>query len=177
MRDLRGWIDNTSIKVIKRIKINIRPEPRFLILQRIVEPTRDSMEFMQMTLTQVLQWAENENRKMSLPDEKYRALKCTKEWLEQLKDTSYKPNTGEVREKASRLLKHYPWSYDIEQGFSSSKRAGVKKTFDWLMKLLDRRVKIKIGNLREQAADLLDTWPTDDMINKAMKQWRSTTAR
>jgi hypothetical protein len=141
-------------------------------MSEIVGATRDRTETIQGMLSPILQHADKEIRKMSLPDEKHRALKCTKEWLEQLKDKSYKPNTGEVREKASRLLKHYPWSYDIERGFSPSKRGGVKKTFDWLMKLLDRRVKIKIGSLRKQASDLLVSWPDNNMIDKAMKQWR-----
>jgi hypothetical protein len=45
---------------------------------------------------------------MSLPDEKKRALNNTREWLFQLLDRRYQPKMGEIRNKASHLLKHFP---------------------------------------------------------------------
>jgi len=174
MKDLRAWIDGTAIKVIKNIKLNIQYKSLVLsgVMQELVEPTRNRTDSIQGFLTPVLQWADKESAKMSLPDEKSRALKNTKDWMSQLKDKSYKPNTGEVREKAHRLLRHYPWSYDIEKGFPPNERDGVRRTSVWLRKLLDRKVKIRLGSLREQAADLLVSCPNDDMIDEAMKKWR-----
>ena len=63
MRDFRGWIDETVIKVIKRIKLNLPHVDRIRILQEIVERTRDRTDCIQGMLTPVLQWADKESKK------------------------------------------------------------------------------------------------------------------
>ena len=51
---------------------------------------------------------------MSIPEEKRRALDMTREWLFQLLDRRYRPKISEIRERACRLLRHYPWAHDAE---------------------------------------------------------------
>jgi hypothetical protein len=51
---------------------------------------------------------------MSLPDEKARAVRYTREWLFKLLDRKYQPKISEVRAQACRLLRHYPWGHDLD---------------------------------------------------------------
>lgn len=51
---------------------------------------------------------------MSLPDQKARALNQTHEWLLKLLDRRYRPTMTEIRDTASRLVKHFPWTMDAE---------------------------------------------------------------
>jgi hypothetical protein len=50
---------------------------------------------------------------MSLPDEKIRAVRYTRDWLFQLLDRRYQPKISEIRARASRLIKHYPFDHDL----------------------------------------------------------------
>ena len=52
---------------------------------------------------------------MTLPDERYRAIKQGKKLLEDLCDPGITPRVpGAVRQRARALLRHYPTDYDIE---------------------------------------------------------------
>ena len=54
---------------------------------------------------------------MTLPDERYRAIQQTGDWLLQIaahpKNTPGVPKR--IREEARRLLRHYPGSWDLQQ--------------------------------------------------------------
>lgn len=53
---------------------------------------------------------------MTLPDERYRAIKTGKKLLEDLCDPGKTPRVpGIVRERARSALRHYPSDYDIER--------------------------------------------------------------
>lgn len=53
---------------------------------------------------------------MTLPDERYRALKQGKKLLEELCDPGKTPRVpGIVRERARGVLRHYPMDYEFEK--------------------------------------------------------------
>ena len=53
---------------------------------------------------------------MTLPDERYRALKWAEEFLQDLLDPSKTPRVPKrIRAQARSVLRHYPGSYYIEQ--------------------------------------------------------------
>lgn len=53
---------------------------------------------------------------MTLPDERFRALKQSKKLLEELCDPGKTPRVpGIVRERARGILRHYPNDYDLER--------------------------------------------------------------
>ena len=53
---------------------------------------------------------------MTLPDERYRALKQGKKLLEELCDPGKTPRVpGIVRERARGALRHYPSDYDLDR--------------------------------------------------------------
>lgn len=53
---------------------------------------------------------------MTLPDERYRALKQGKKLLEELCDPGKTPRVpGVVRERARGILRHYPQDYEFEK--------------------------------------------------------------
>ena len=53
---------------------------------------------------------------MTLPDERYRAIKWTEEFLKDLCDRSKTPRVPKaVRQQASRLLRHYPSKWDLDR--------------------------------------------------------------
>lgn len=52
---------------------------------------------------------------MTLPDERYRALRCGLEFLFDLCDPKKTPRVPkEIRRRASSILKHYPGKYHFE---------------------------------------------------------------
>ena len=56
------------------------------------------------------------NTSMTLPDERYRAIKWTEQFLQDLCDRTKTPKVPKaVREQASRLLRHYPNSWDLKR--------------------------------------------------------------
>lgn len=59
---------------------------------------------------------------MSVPEEKRRAVQYTREWLFKLLDRRYRPGWTEIRKKASRLLRHYPFDMDIERAFEPAQK-------------------------------------------------------
>ena len=53
---------------------------------------------------------------MTLPDERYRALKMGKKLLEELCDPGKTPRVpGIIRERARGALRHYPTEYEMER--------------------------------------------------------------
>jgi hypothetical protein len=53
---------------------------------------------------------------MTLPDERYRAVKMTEQLLKDLCDRSKTPRVPKIiRQRASGCLRHYPNSWDMEQ--------------------------------------------------------------
>ena len=53
---------------------------------------------------------------MTLPDERYRAIQQTRQFLIGMLDKSKYPRIPrEVRQEAYRLLRHYPSDWDIER--------------------------------------------------------------
>jgi len=53
---------------------------------------------------------------MTLPDERYRALKWAEQFMQDLMDPARTPRVPKaVRQQARSILKHYPGSYYIDQ--------------------------------------------------------------
>lgn len=53
---------------------------------------------------------------MTLPDERFRALKYGKKLIEELCDPGKTPRVpGAVRDKARAVLRHYPNDYELER--------------------------------------------------------------
>lgn len=53
---------------------------------------------------------------MTLPDERYRAIQCTRHFLMSLLDPKETPRIPRaVRGEAYRLLRHYPSDYDLDR--------------------------------------------------------------
>jgi hypothetical protein len=53
---------------------------------------------------------------MTLPDERFQALKKAKKLLEELCDPGRTPRVpGSVRAKANAALRHYPYEYELEK--------------------------------------------------------------
>ena len=53
---------------------------------------------------------------MTLPDERYRAIRQTRQFLLDLQDRTVYPRVPRaVRAEAYRLLRHYPSDYDLER--------------------------------------------------------------
>ena len=53
---------------------------------------------------------------MTLPDERYRALKAGKKLLEELCDPGKTPRVpSQVRDKARAALRHYPMDWEIDK--------------------------------------------------------------
>jgi len=53
---------------------------------------------------------------MTLPDERYRAIRQTRQFLQDLQDRTIYPRVPRlVRAEAYRLLRHYPTEYDLER--------------------------------------------------------------
>jgi len=53
---------------------------------------------------------------MTLPDERYRAIKYTEQFLKDLCNRTKTPRVPrEIREQARSLLRHYPSNWDLER--------------------------------------------------------------
>jgi len=53
---------------------------------------------------------------MTLPDERYRAIRQTRQFLQDLQDRTIYPRVPRaVRAEAYHLLRHYPTEYDLER--------------------------------------------------------------
>jgi len=77
---------------------------------------------------------------MTMPDERFRALKQSKKLLEELCDPGKTPRTPSiVRDRARGILRHFPTDYDLEQIASNSPELLDKVTFsDRVLKQVNR---------------------------------------
>ena len=64
----------------------------------------------------VIETIRNQKRSMTLPDERYRAIKWAETFLQDLQDPSKTPRVPKrVRMEARSVLRHYPATYYIDQ--------------------------------------------------------------
>ena len=78
---------------------------------------------------------------MTLPDERYRAVKMAEQLLKDLSDPSKTPRVPKaVRARASSILRHYPSSWDMD--VAAHQAPGV---FESRNKLDDLQVWINTG--------------------------------
>jgi hypothetical protein len=65
---------------------------------------------------------------MTLPDERYRAIRQTGQFLRDLQDRTIYPRVPRaVRAEAYRLLRHYPTEYDLERLAEKSPNVIIKE--------------------------------------------------
>lgn len=63
----------------------------------------------------------NWNWIMTLPDERYRAVKMAEQLLKDLCDSSVTPRVPKIiRQRASGCLRHYPSSWDLQRAAEAS---------------------------------------------------------
>jgi hypothetical protein len=66
---------------------------------------------------------------MTLPDERLRALFSAREFLVELMQPDKTPRVPrDIRQWASRVLKHYPGPFDLERMSSHELLGGIKRT-------------------------------------------------
>jgi len=76
---------------------------------------------------------------MTLPDERYRALKQSKKLLEELCDPGKTPRVPSiVRDRARGILRHYPTEYDLERIAEQSPEMLEKVSYTDKMKHINR---------------------------------------
>jgi hypothetical protein len=64
----------------------------------------------------VIETIKNQRLKMTLPDERYRAIKWAEQFLKDLMDSSKTPRVPkQIRQQARSILRHYPGEYYLEQ--------------------------------------------------------------
>jgi hypothetical protein len=74
---------------------------------------------------------------MTLPDERYRAVKYTEQFLKDLLDPTVTPRVPKsIRQRASSLLRHYPGAWDMERA-----SAAAPEVFQERMEPVYRMVK------------------------------------
>ncbi len=65
---------------------------------------------------------------MTLPDERYRAIRQTRQFLQDLQDRTIYPRVPRpVRAEAYRLLRHYPSDWDLERLAEKSPNVIIKE--------------------------------------------------
>jgi hypothetical protein len=65
---------------------------------------------------------------MTLPDERYRAIRQTRQFLQDLQDRTIYPRVPRaVRAEAYRLLRHYPTEWDLERLAEKSPNVIIKE--------------------------------------------------
>jgi hypothetical protein len=65
---------------------------------------------------------------MTLPDERYRAIRQTRQFLIDLQDRTIYPRVPRaVRAEAHRLLRHYPGDWDLERLAEKSPNVIIKE--------------------------------------------------
>jgi hypothetical protein len=72
---------------------------------------------------------------MTLPDERYRAIKNTMEFLIRLSAGEYPRVPRGVREEARSLLRHYPGTFDLDQIEQAAPHV-LQKRMDPLYKMI-----------------------------------------
>ena len=78
-------------------------------------------------------------KKMTLPDERYRALRCGREFFFELCDPSKTPKVPRyIRDRARQILKHYPGQVDFED-IANALPDRFSKTSPFLTLVVDNR--------------------------------------
>ena len=72
---------------------------------------------------------------MTLPDERYRSVKCAEAFLKRLAGGEYPRTPKAVRDEARSILRHYPSNYDMLRA-----AAGAPEVFQEQMEDLHRFV-------------------------------------
>jgi len=86
---------------------------------------------------------------MTLPDERYRAVLRTEEFLRSLTDPAQTPRIPkEIRKHASNLLRHYPSTYDLDRASE-----GAPDVFQPRLDELYKMVKVYDQNKKEKEND------------------------
>jgi len=74
---------------------------------------------------------------MTLPDERYRAVVQTAEFLQDLCSTAATPRVPrEIRQRARNLLRHYPTDYDLDRASESGAQHVFQKRMEPLYKMV-----------------------------------------
>lgn len=82
---------------------------------------------------------------MTLPDERYRAVKNTKIFLHELCNPEKTPRVPKhVRETASWLLRHYPSEYDLKRAAEGSPEVFAERMED-VHRMMERYKESKNG--------------------------------
>ena len=63
----------------------------------------------------MIETIKNQRLKLTLPDERYRAVKHTEQFLQRLAGGEYPRVPKAVRQEARSLLRHYPNRYDLDR--------------------------------------------------------------
>jgi hypothetical protein len=90
------------------------------------------------------------SREMTLPDERYRAVKNTMEFLIRLSAGEYPRVPKAVREEARSLLRHYPNTWDMQRAAE-----GAPEIFQERMEDLHRFVAAGSRQAADTEAELL----------------------
>jgi hypothetical protein len=67
------------------------------------------------------------SRELTLPDERYRAVRHTELFLQRLAGGQYARVPKAVREEARALLRHYPGTFDLDRAAESAPNVFVKR--------------------------------------------------
>ena len=87
---------------------------------------------------------------MTLPDERYRAIRITETLLTDLCSSTRTPRIPkEIRQRAAQCLRHYPGLYDLQQLESAAPHV-VQERMEPLHKMV---MQYSNEDLREQADD------------------------
>ena len=92
---------------------------------------------------------------MTLPDERYRAVRMAQDFLRDLLDPKVTPRVPkDIRSQAARVLRHYPTAYDLDAAARGAPEVFTKH-LDPLYKMVkkhDMQQRLE----EEVAADLID---------------------
>jgi len=92
------------------------------------------------------------SRELTLPDERYRAVKYAQEFLSRLAGGHYARTPKAVREEARHILRHYPNSWDMQRAAE-----GAPEVFQERMEDLHRFVAAGSRAAAQQQEDDRDT--------------------
>lgn len=73
---------------------------------------------------------------MTLPDERYRAVQHTAQFLSRLAGGEYPRTPKAVRDQARALLRHYPSEYDLDRAEESGAQHVFQKRMEPLYKMV-----------------------------------------
>jgi hypothetical protein len=73
---------------------------------------------------------------MTLPDERYRAVQYTEQFLKRLAGGEYPRTPKAVRDEARHLLRHYPSDYDLDRAEAGGANHVFQKRMEPLYKMV-----------------------------------------